>query len=336
MQQFGFKYFVGRIPLIIVTGAAGFIGSCTVSKLNQMGKRNILAVDSLNTTEKWQNLRHLQFMDYLDKSQLFEFLATEPLLDAVIHLGACSATTERDAGYLMENNYRYSLRLAQHCYSRGIRLIYASSAATYGDGNQGYDDRDDSSYLRSLKPLNMYGYSKHLFDIQAQQRGWIDAMVGLKFFNVYGPNEYFKGDMTSVIFKAFGQILEQGKVRLFKSYKDGFQDGEQLRDFVYVKDVVEAIHFFLENPKVNGLFNLGSGKARSFKDLAIATFQAMGRPVNIEFIEMPEVLRGKYQYFTEAKISKLRATGYARPFHSLEEGISDYVRNYLACDQASF
>ena len=320
--------------MIVVTGAAGFIGSCMVSKLNQMGHSNIIAVDSLKCSGKWRNLRHLAFSDYLDKGQLFPFLDEGPKLEAIIHMGACSATTERDADYLMANNYRYTLGLAEHCLANGVRFIYASSAATYGSGELGYQDSEPE--LHQLRPLNMYGYSKQLFDLKAHRMGWFDRMVGLKFFNVYGPNEYHKGDMTSVVYKAFGQIAGQGKVRLFKSHREGYADGEQLRDFVYVKDVVEAMAFLLETPSVNGLFNLGYGEARSFKDLALATFAAMDRPPNIEYFDMPEALRGKYQYYTCADMKKLKAAGFDRKCHSLEEGVADYVRHYLAKGEAPY
>ncbi len=313
--------------MIIVTGAAGFIGSCVVSYLNQKGINDIIAVDVLHTNDKWKNLRHLDFADYLDREQLFDFLAQAPKIQAIIHMGACSATTEQDANYLMENNYRYTLRLAQYALENNVRFIYASSGATYGLGEQGYDD--DEAKIHLLRPLNMYGYSKQLFDLKARREGWFNKIVGLKFFNVYGPNEYFKGDMASVVFKAFNQIKEHGLVRLFKSHRPDFKDGEQLRDFIYVKDVLKVIDFFLEHAGQNGLFNVGTGKARSFLDLVTATFKALGMEPKIEFFDMPPELRDRYQYFTEAKIEKLRRAGYTQPFVSLEEGIRDYVQNYL-------
>lgn len=313
--------------MIIVTGAAGFIGSCVISRLNREGLRDIIAVDVLRTNDKWKNLRHLNFADYLDREQLFDYLNSADGVEAIIHMGACSATTERDAHYLMENNYRYTLRLAEFALEHGARFIYASSGATYGMGEQGYDD--DESKIHLLRPMNMYGYSKQLFDLKARREGWLNAITGLKFFNVYGPNEYFKGDMASVVFKAFNQIKEKGYVRLFKSHRPDYKDGEQLRDFIYVKDVLEVILFFLKHPEKNGLYNVGSGKARTFLDLVHATFAAMNREPKIEFFDMPEGLRDRYQYFTEAKIEKLRKAGYRQPFHSLEEGITDYVQNYL-------
>ena len=320
--------------MIIVTGAAGFIGSCIVSHLNQSGRRNIIVTDVLRTNDKWKNLRHLDFVDYLDRSQLFSFLQGRSDVRAVIHMGACSATTEKDAAYLIENNYRYTLRLAEYCLQNDARFIYASSAATYGAGELGYDD--DETQLQRLRPMNMYGYSKQLFDLKARREGWFKKIVGLKFFNVYGPNEYFKGDMASVIFKAFNQIKEKGYVRLFKSHRPDFKDGEQLRDFVYVKDVLNIIDFFLQQPQLSGIYNAGTGRARSFKDLVSATFKAMDLPVNIEYIDMPQEIRDRYQYFTEANMDKLQKAGYTRPFYSLEEGISDYVQNYLMKDLAPF
>ncbi len=320
--------------MIIVTGAAGFIGSCVVSHLNRNGENDIIAVDILRTNDKWKNLRHLSFIDYLDREQLLPFLENAKNVRAIIHLGACSATTERDAHYLMENNYRYTLQLAQYALKNNVRFIYASSAATYGMGEQGYDD--DESQIHLLRPMNMYGYSKQVFDLKARREGWLKKMVGLKFFNVYGPNEYFKGDMSSVVFKAFNQIKEKGYVRLFKSHRPDFKDGEQLRDFIYVKDVLEVIMFFLNHPEINGLYNVGTGKARTFKDLVSATFTAMNLEPKIEYFDMPPELRDRYQYFTEAKMDKLRKTGFSQDFHSLEEGIEDYVQNYLMKDYAHY
>ncbi|HID38910.1 MAG TPA: ADP-glyceromanno-heptose 6-epimerase [Calditrichaeota bacterium] len=320
--------------MIIVTGAAGFIGSCIVSELNRSGYRDIITVDILRENDKWKNLRHLDFADYLDRGQLPSFLQSAEHIEAIIHMGACSATTERDASYLMENNYRYTLFLAQFCVENNIRFIYASSAASYGMGEQGYDD--DESALQNLRPMNMYGYSKQIFDLKARREGWLNRMVGLKFFNVYGPNEYFKGEMASVIFKAFNQIKESGQVRLFKSHRPDYEDGEQLRDFVYVKDAVAIVLYLLEHPHVNGIFNVGTGKARSFKDLVTATFKAMDLEPNIVYIDMPQEIRDRYQYFTEAKMEKLRKAGYNKSFYSLEEGIRDYVRNYLNKNYAHF
>ncbi len=313
--------------MIIITGAAGFIGSCVVSKLNKEGMNDIIAVDALRENDKWKNLRNLSFSDYLDRDQLHSYLEQNHNVDAIIHMGACSATTEKDANYLMENNYRYTLRLAEYSVKNNVRFIYASSAATYGSGDTGYDD--DESAIHTLQPLNMYGYSKQIFDLKARREGWFDKITGLKFFNVYGPNEYFKDDMSSVVFKAFNQINETGAVKLFKSHRPDFKDGEQLRDFVYITDVVNVIWYLLSKPKVNGLFNVGNGNARSFKDLVTATFKAMNLETNIKYIDMPENIRDRYQYYTQAEISKLRKAGYDQKMHSLEDGITDYVQNYL-------
>ena len=316
--------------MIVVTGAAGFIGSCTVSKLNREGINDIITVDVLRENDKWQNLRHLSFFDYLDRNDLFNYLNKSSKVEAIIHIGACSATTEKNAAYLMENNYRYTLRLAEFSLLKNIRFIYASSAATYGAGEMGYED--DETQIEKLMPLNMYGYSKQLFDLKAKREGWLGKIAGLKFFNVYGPNEYHKGEMSSVIFKAFNQVNESGKVRLFKSHRPDYKDGEQLRDFVYIKDVLKVIWFLLNNNAVNGLFNVGSGKARTFKDLVTATFNAMKKPLNIEYIDMPAAIRDRYQYFTEAPMGKLKKTGFDFQPTNLEDGIKDYVQNYLQND----
>lgn len=313
--------------MIIVTGAAGFIGSCVVSRLNQEGITDIIAVDILRENDKWQNLRHLYFNDYLDRDMLMDYLKNSKNIEAIVHIGACSSTTEKDTSYLMENNYRYTLHLAEYAVQNNIRFIYASSAATYGGGDNGYDDNESEIHI--LKPLNMYGYSKQVFDLKAKHEDWFSKMAGLKFFNVYGPNEYHKGEMASVVLKAFNQIKQTGKVKLFKSNNAEYKDGEQLRDFVYIKDVLNIISYLLKNRGVNGLFNAGSGKARSFKDLVTTTFKAMDKKVNIEYIDMPEAIKDRYQYFTEAQMGKLRNTGYDKDAVNLEEGITDYVQNYL-------
>lgn len=313
--------------MIIVTGAAGFIGSCIVSRLNEAGFDNIIVTDVLRENEKWKNLRNLRFDDYLDRSQLLDYLAGAEQIEAIIHMGACSSTTERDAAYLMENNYRYSLWLLQYALDKKSRFIYASSAATYGAGERGYDD--DESKIRELQPLNMYGYSKQVFDLKVLKEGWNKRVAGLKFFNVYGPNEYHKGEMSSVVYKAFNQIRENAFVKLFKSHNPDYKDGEQLRDFVYVKDVVEIILQLLQKPEVNGIFNVGNGNARSFKDLAAATFRAMDLPVDIRYIDMPESIRDRYQYFTQAPMAKLNNHGIKHEMTDLEAGIDDYVKNYL-------
>ncbi|HPR83027.1 MAG TPA: ADP-glyceromanno-heptose 6-epimerase [Pontiellaceae bacterium] len=313
----------------IVTGGAGFIGSNIVKALNARGETDILLVDELGEDEKWKNLVGLQYEDYIDKDDLFDYLEELTLDDvkAVYHLGACSATTELDADYLAYNNYHYTRALCESCLDAGVRFVYASSAATYGDGTLGYSDADGMT--PKYKPLNMYGYSKHMFDLWALKSGAIREIAGMKYFNVYGPGEAHKGDMRSVVHKSYGQILKDGEVKLFKSHRPGYKDGEQVRDFVYVKDAVEETLWFGEHPEVSGIFNCGTGQVRTWKDLVSAVFCAMGRQPNIQFIDMPEHLRGKYQYHTQADLTKLRAAGYTRPFMSLEDGITDYVQNFL-------
>jgi ADP-L-glycero-D-manno-heptose 6-epimerase len=314
---------------VLVTGAAGFIGSALVHALNQRGVENILVTDVLGHDEKWRNLSPLKFDDYLQADELLSELEFETLgpISTIFHLGACSATTETDAAYLIENNYRYTQRLAEWSLAHGTRFVYASSAATYGDGAHGMDDRDDD--LAKLRPLNLYGYSKHAFDLHAQRRGYLDDIVGIKYFNVFGPNEYHKGDMRSLVCKAYQQIVETGKIRLFKSYKPEFRDGEQMRDFVYVKDAVEMTLHLAASKKAGGLYNVGSGVARTWVDLGTAIFAALGRQPEIEFIEMPENIRGQYQYHTCADISKLRDTGYDADTTTLEDAVRDYVTGYL-------
>ena len=307
---------------IVVTGAAGFIGRNVVAELNARGVDDLILVDHLGHDEKWRNLLGLRFEDFLNPAEYLQRHA-QIEADAIIHLGACSATTERDADFLLANNYRYTRTLATHAVDRGVRFIYASSAATYGDGRHGYSD--DDTVTPTLRPLNMYGYSKQMFDLWALKSGLLDRIVGLKYFNVFGPYEDHKGDMRSVVHKSFDQIMKTGEISLFKSYRDDFADGEQLRDFIYVNDVVAVTLFFLEQPRVGGLFNCGTGRARSWKDLALAVFKSMNREPHIQFIEMPEVLKGKYQYFTQADVRKLRAAGYAKPFMELEDGVQDYV-----------
>lgn len=291
--------------MIVVTGAAGFIGSAVIWALNQLGNQNILAVDVLNESDSWKNLINLRFSDYLDRDDFIAQLEQDRLseIEGVVHLGACSSTTVRDAGFLMKNNYEYTRRLCQWCLSHQKRFVYASSAATYGDGSRSFDDGHDK--LDQLQPLNAYGFSKHQFDRWACLHGVLDRIVGVKYFNVYGPNEYHKDDMRSVVHKAFEQIRQTGLVRLFKSHRPDYQDGRQLRDFIYVKDAVAITLALYDNPKAAGLFNVGTGQARSFYDLVTAVFAAMGRKPNIEFIDMPESIRDRYQYFTQANNAKL-------------------------------
>ncbi|MGE9296074.1 MAG: ADP-glyceromanno-heptose 6-epimerase [Puniceicoccales bacterium] len=317
-------------PKILVTGGAGFIGSALVWALNERGRDDVLVADFLGEDEKWKNLVPLKFADYVEADELLELLEDDLLDDVqqVFHLGACSATTERDCRYLIQNNFEYTKALAAWSLGRGARFVYASSAATYGDGAQGMDDQLED--LHQLRPLNMYGYSKHMFDCYAQREGWLNQVVGLKYFNVFGPNEDHKADMRSVVHKAFGQIRETGKVQLFKSYHPDYPDGGQKRDFLYVKDAVAMTLHLAETPTAGGLFNLGSGSANTWISLVTPIFDSLGFPVNIEFIEMPEQLRGKYQYFTQADTAKLQQTGFPGCEFSLGEAVTDYVTNYLA------
>lgn len=323
--------------MIIVTGAAGMIGSGVVWKLNEMGINDIIVVDKMRTQDKWLNLRKRDYYDWIDRDDLFDWLSDEKnaqKISGVIHMGACSATTEQDADYLMSNNFGYSKKLWEFCSIYKIPYVYASSAATYGDGSMGYDDDVSANELKKLLPLNKYGYSKKIFDDWAlKQKSTPLRWYGLKFFNVYGPQEYHKGRMASMVMHSFNQFMENGEVKLFKSYKDGFKDGEQLRDFIYLKDVVDIItYLFFNKAAESGIYNVGTGKARTFMDLAMSTILAINpksSKENIKLIPMPEDLRGKYQYFTAAKNIKLRRAGYNRTFYSLEEGVADYVKNYL-------
>jgi len=316
--------------MIVVTGGAGFIGSALIAALNKRGISDILVVDHLACSEKWKNLRNLGFADYVEKDDFLDLVVERKLpapIEAVFHLGACTSTTEANASYLIKNNYQYSKILAQWSTDAKIRFIYASSAATYGDGSAGFSD--DEARIEDLRPLNMYGYSKHLFDLWAKRAGLLKKIVGLKYFNVFGPNEYHKGEMRSFVIKAFEQINATGKVRLFKSYRSDVKDGEQMRDFVYVKDAVDMTLFFYDNPGLNGLFNTGTGGARTWNDLVRAVFAAMGKKANMEYIEMPESIRHQYQYFTQADMTKLRKAGYDREMTPLEDAIKDYVQDYL-------
>ena len=319
--------------MIIVTGGAGFIGSALIAALNSRGITDILVVDQLGTNEKWKNLKNLSFADYVEKDDFLEMVLDNklcPPIEALFHLGACSSTTETDASYFIKNNYEYTKLLAQWSTASNIRFIYASSAATYGDGSAGFND--DEEKLDSLKPQNCYGYSKQLFDLWARRAGLLKKIVGLKYFNVFGPNEYHKADMRSFVVKSFEQINAAAMVRLFKSHKPEYKDGEQLRDFIYVRDVVDMTLFFLDNPQLAGLFNIGTGKARTWNDLVKAVFAATGREPNIEYIDMPDSIRNQYQYYTCADIAKLRNAGYDKEPTSLEAAIKDYVQNYLQKD----
>jgi len=316
---------------IIITGAAGFIGRNVVADLNRRGYGNLLLVDRLGQDDKWKNLIGLRFEDLIDPETFLKRVDanTAPMADVLIHMGACSSTTERDADYLLKNNYHCTRTLCEWAMRQKTRFVYASSGATYGDGSQGYSDQDSAT--PGLQPLNMYGYSKQIFDLWALAHGHFNRIVGLKYFNVYGPYEDHKGDMRSVVHKAYEQIAATGSVKLFRSYDRQYKDGEQKRDFIYVRDAVNVtLHFALDKPTISGLYNCGTGEARSWNDLARAVFAAMGKKPKIEFIEMPETLRAKYQYFTQADVTKLRVPGgWNTPFTTLEEGVRDYVQSYL-------
>ena len=315
--------------MIVVTGGAGFIGSALVHALNQRGYTDIGVVDIEDHPEKKNNLASLKFSHLVSPEPFLEQVLAGSLqgVDALFHLGACSSTTETDVDFLNRNNFQFTRHLARYCLDRGIRFVYASSAATYGNGEQGY--LDDVSQLETLKPLNPYGQSKQDFDVWARQEGVLDRMVGLKYFNVFGPNEYHKADMRSMVLKGYEQIRDTGKIRLFKSYRNEYGDGQQVRDFIYVQDAVAMTLFFLDHPEINGLFNVGSGQARCWNNLAKAIFGALNREPVIEYIEMPDSIRDQYQYHTCAKIGKIRDAGYDRPTLSLEAAVSDYVNHYL-------
>ncbi|MDR1951909.1 MAG: ADP-glyceromanno-heptose 6-epimerase [Elusimicrobiota bacterium] len=312
--------------MIVLTGGAGFIGSCFLWKLNQENIKNILVVDHLDDSEKWKNLTGKKFTDFIQKNDFISRVESRQFSkpEAIIHLGACSSTTLSDGNYYIKNNYEYSKTLALWAFEWGIPFIYASSAATYGDGNFGYDD--DLSKLYQYQPLNMYGYSKHLFDLWLLNNGYAQKASGIKFFNVFGPNEYHKGDMKSVMCKSFDEVSKKGTIKLFKSYRDDYPDGGQKRDFIYVKDAVEAVYFLFENPSKTGIFNLGTGIARTWNDLANAMFEAAGKKGNIEYTDMPDNLKSKYQYFTQAKMDKLRQAGFDKPFMKLEDSVKDYYQ----------
>jgi ADP-L-glycero-D-manno-heptose 6-epimerase len=315
----------------IVTGGAGFIGSALVWRLNRAGIDDIVIVDDLGTSEKWKNIRQLRYADYVRQDAFLRMLeegASPWPLTAVVHMGACSDTTERDAEFLMRNNFKYSQRLCRIALEHGARFINASSAATYGDGSQGFSDQPDT--LRGLVPLNMYGYSKHVFDVWLMREGLPGQAVSLKFFNVYGPNEYHKGNMRSVVCKAWHEISASGRMRLFRSNHPDYPDGGQMRDFLYVKDCVELLLWFLSQAGVSGIHNVGSGAARSWNDLAHAVFSAMEREPRIDYIDMPEELRGVYQNFTEADMGWLERLRCPVRMHGLEDGARDYICRHLA------
>lgn len=322
--------------MIIVTGGVGFIGSNLVAALEEKGCRDIVICDTLGEGDKWRNIAKREIRDFVNPARLFDYLNTHSdEIEMIFHMGAISSTTEKDVDLITETNIVLSRRLWKWCGKNQKRLVYASSAATYGDGNQGFKDVEGAQELTHLHPLNAYGWSKHVFDrriarvLEDRQEPVPPQWAGLKFFNVYGPNEYHKNDQMSVVSKLYPQIVAGAAAKLFKSYNTDYEDGGQLRDFVYVQDCVKVMIWLYEHKEVNGLFNVGTGKARSFKDLALATFDAAGIEPKINYIEMPEELREKYQYFTQADMSKLRAAGYDEPFMDIEEGIKDFVTHYM-------
>lgn len=328
--------------MIIITGGTGFIGSNLVAGLEAAGHEDLVVCDWFGTDEKWRNIAKRELKDIVAPESLLDYIDVhKDEIDTIFHMGAISATTEKDVDLIVERNMVLSRKLWQFCAEHDIRLIYASSAATYGDGSQGFDDYEKPEELSNLRPLNAYGWSKHVFDRRVSrivhgqnkvQEKTPPQWAGLKFFNVYGPNEYHKGSMMSVICKLYPEIMEGKDANLFKSHHPDYEDGGQLRDFVYVKDCVDVMLWLYDNPTVSGLFNVGTGKARSFKDLAEATFAAASMEPRINYIDMPVELRGKYQYFTEANMNKLREAGYKKDFTSLEDGVKDYVQNYMSKD----
>jgi ADP-L-glycero-D-manno-heptose 6-epimerase len=319
--------------MLLVTGGAGFIGSNVVADLNEAGRTDVVVNDKLGSDGKWRNLQKRQLADFVPASDLFDWLAGRKL-EAVIHLGAISSTTATDGDEVIENNFRLSLRLLDWCTTTRTPFIYASSAATYGDGEAGFVDDGALAALRQLRPMNLYGWSKHLFDLAvldraAKKQPLPPQWAGLKFFNVYGPNEYHKGEMMSVLCKVFDKAKAGDPVRLFKSHRDGIADGDQRRDFIYVDDVTAVVQWLLHTPSVNGLFNVGTGKAQSFREMIEAMFAALGRPPNIEYIDMPASIRESYQYFTQASIENLRRAGYNAVFTPIETAVRRYVGQFL-------
>ena len=319
--------------MLLVTGGAGFIGSNVVAALNDAGRSDVAVCDILGSDGKWRNLSKRQLADFVPPAELVGWLQGRRL-DAVIHLGAISSTTATDGDLVMEANFKTPLRLLDWCTATATPLIYASSAATYGDGERGFDDDGSVAALKQLRPMNLYGWSKNLFDLAVAERAargerLPPQCVGLKFFNVFGPNEYHKGTMMSVLARRFDDIKAGRVVQLFKSHREGIADGDQRRDFIYVDDVVRVVMWLLATPSVSGLFNVGTGKARSFKDLILSAYTALGLPPNIEYVDMPEQIRGAYQYFTESKVERLRQAGYNGGFTALEDAVETYVKNFL-------
>ncbi len=322
--------------MFVVTGGAGFIGSNILEALERRHKRPLVVVDRLREGVKWRNISKREVTDIVTPEHIFDFLDSHRRkIEAVIHMGAVSATTEKDADKIVTNNFNLTIALYKWCAVHGVRFIYASSAATYGDGSHGFDDNASIEHLSLLQPLNAYGWSKHLFDRRlarqlSENRQTPPQFVGLKFFNVYGPNEYHKGGQSSVVSQVYPHARENAHFNLFKSHHPDYEDGGQLRDFVYIDDCVDVIMWLLDNPQVSGLFNLGTGKARTFRDLASAVYKALGKEPQIRFVDTPMAIRDKYQYFTEARMDRLREAGYAKPFTSLEDGVTRYVQQFLS------
>ncbi|MGY0572920.1 ADP-glyceromanno-heptose 6-epimerase [Bradyrhizobium sp. RDM12] len=319
--------------MLLVTGGAGFIGSNVVAALNDAGRSDIVVCDLLGSDGKWRNLAKRQLADIVPPAELPDWLKGRKL-DAVIHLGAISETTATDGDLVIETNFRFSMRLLDWCTANAVPLIYASSAATYGDGAEGFDDDASLPALKKLRPMNLYGWSKQLFDLAVAERVARGERLppqwsGLKFFNVFGPNEYHKGTMMSVLARRFDDVKAGRVVQLFKSHRDGIADGDQRRDFIYVDDVVRVILWLLATPSVSGLFNVGTGKARSFRELMLAAYAALGTRPNIDYVDMPEQIRGSYQYFTESKVDRLHRAGYNGGFTTLEDAVKAYVADYL-------
>jgi ADP-L-glycero-D-manno-heptose 6-epimerase len=319
--------------MLLVTGGAGFIGSNLVAALNDAGRTDVAVCDQLGHEAKWRNLAKRQIADFVPPSELLEWLKGRRL-DAMLHLGAISATTATDGDLVIDTNFRLSLQLLDWCTASATPFIYASSAATYGDGAQGFDDDPSLAVLKTLRPMNLYGWSKHLFDMavaaRAERREKLPPQyAGLKFFNVFGPNEYHKGSMMNVLARRFDDVKTGRPVQLFKSHRKGIEDGDQRRDFIYVDDVVHVVTWLLAHPHVSGLFNVGTGEARSFKDLMLAAYAALGTPPNITYVEMPEAIRDSYQYFTQSKVDRLKAAGYNGGFTRLEDAVGHYVKGYL-------
>ena len=319
--------------MLLVTGAAGFIGSNVVASLNEAGRTDIAVNDAFGIGDKWRNLGKRQVADIVARHELFGWLEGRKL-DAVIHMGAISDTTATDGDAIVDNNFRLSMRLLEWCTATRTRFIYASSAATYGNGEQGFSDDWTPAALRRLRPMNLYGWSKHLFDLALTDRvakgmKQPPQWAGLKFFNVFGPNEYHKGEMMSLVAKRFDDARSGKAIRLFKSHRAGIADGEQKRDFIYVDDAVAVVQWLLETPSVSGIFNVGTGRARSFRDLILAVFQALGRAPNIEYVDTPSAIRDSYQYFTQAEVENLRRAGYQAAFTPLEDAVGRYVTEFL-------